>query len=78
MQVTASPEQQLGELVILIGGDEREDDERDWAEQLRVLELLVAELPLKQAAALTAAITGGSRNQLYKAALAVRNQADAP
>lgn len=75
-QVAASPEQQLGELVILIGGDEREDDERDWTEQLRVLELLVTELPLKQAAALTAAITGGSRNRLYKAALAIRNQVE--
>ena len=75
-RVASSPEQQLGELVILIEGDVRGEDERDQAEQRRVLALLAAELPLKQAAALTAAITGGARNQLYKAALAMRDQAD--
>lgn len=75
-RVASSPEQQLGELVILIEGDVRGEDERDQAEQLRVLALLAAELPLKQAAALAAAITGGARNQLYKAALAVRDKAD--
>jgi 16S rRNA (cytidine1402-2'-O)-methyltransferase len=72
-QVAASPEQQLGELVILIEGDRRIRDERDRAEQLRVLDLLTAELPLKQAAALTAAITGGARNRLYKTALERRD-----
>lgn len=75
-QVAANPEQQLGELVIMIEGDPRGDEERERAEQLRVLELLAAELPLKQAAALTAAITGGARNRLYKAALAARDQSD--
>lgn len=71
-QVAESPEQQLGELVILVEGDRRAEDERDRAEQQRVLALLAAELPLKQAAALTAAITGGARNQLYRDALAAR------
>jgi 16S rRNA (cytidine1402-2'-O)-methyltransferase len=59
----------------MIEGDARGDDERERAEQRRVLGLLAAELPLKQAAALTAAITGGARNQLYQAALAARDQA---
>ncbi|WP_462322993.1 16S rRNA (cytidine(1402)-2'-O)-methyltransferase [Halochromatium sp.] len=76
VQVATSPEQQLGELVLLIEGDRRNDDEREQAEQLRVLELLAAELPLKQAAALAAAITGGARNRLYKAALAARDRPD--
>jgi 16S rRNA (cytidine1402-2'-O)-methyltransferase len=77
-RVLSSPEQQLGELVILIEGDVRGEDAREQAEQLRVLELLAAELPLKQAAALAAAITGGARNQLYKAALAARSKLEAP
>ncbi len=75
-QVGANPEQQLGEMVIMIEGDLRGDDERDRAEQMRIVGLLAAELPLKQAAALAAAITGGARNQLYKAALAARDRAD--
>jgi 16S rRNA (cytidine1402-2'-O)-methyltransferase len=76
VQVASSPEQQLGELVILVEGDVRGEDARDRAEELRVLELLADQLPLKQAAALTAAITGGARNRLYRAALAARDKAN--
>lgn len=69
-QIEASREQQLGELVILVEGHRGTVGERDRAEQLRVLRLLAAELPLKRAAALTTSIVGGSRNALYKAGLA--------
>ncbi|MCG6943046.1 MAG: 16S rRNA (cytidine(1402)-2'-O)-methyltransferase [Thiohalocapsa sp.] len=71
-QVGADPEQQLGECVILVGGDRRDEAERNAAEQRRMLDILAAELPLKQAVALTARITGGNRNQLYRQALADR------
>jgi 16S rRNA (cytidine1402-2'-O)-methyltransferase len=43
------------------------------AEGLRVLELLLAELPVKTAVKLAAEITGGSRNALYEAALRLKN-----
>jgi len=47
------------------------------AEQ-RILQLLLAELPLKTAVKLTADITGASRNALYEAALAMKKgQAEA-
>lgn len=75
-QIASSPEQQLGELVIVIEGKVQAEDAREQAEQLRVLKLLAAELPLKQAAALAAAITGGARNQLYQAAVAARDKRD--
>ena len=39
----------------------------------RVLKLLLAELPLKSAVKLAAQITGGSRNELYDAALALKS-----
>ncbi len=39
------------------------------AEAERVLRLLLAELPLRQAAELAARITGGSKNLLYQKAL---------
>ena len=45
------------------------------AEVLRVLQPLVAELPLKQAVALAVQITGEPRNRLYDAALALKNVA---
>lgn len=44
----------------------------DAGDTLRVLDLLLAELPLKQAVSLAAAITGAKRNALYDAALARR------
>ncbi|TXI20754.1 MAG: 16S rRNA (cytidine(1402)-2'-O)-methyltransferase [Roseateles sp.] len=44
-------------------------------EVARVLQPLVAELPLKQAVALAVQITGAPRNQLYDAALALKNAA---
>jgi 16S rRNA (cytidine1402-2'-O)-methyltransferase len=69
-RVEADHEQQLGELVLLVEGNCDAEDVREREEQLRVLRLLVGELPLKRAAALTAAIAGGSRNALYKAGLA--------
>jgi 16S rRNA (cytidine1402-2'-O)-methyltransferase len=50
---------------------EREDD----AETMRVLRLLVAELPVKSAVKLAAEITGASRNALYQAALGMKNPA---
>ena len=40
--------------------------------ELRVLQLLLAELPLKSAVKLAAEITGASRNVLYDAALAMK------
>ena len=39
------------------------------AQTLRVLDLLLAELPVKRAAALAAEITGARKNQLYQIAL---------
>jgi len=71
-QIQADSEQQLGELVILVEGDRRDVDQRDWAEQQRVFEILADELPLKQAVGLAARITGGNRNRLYKQALAAK------
>lgn len=73
-RIGEDPEQQLGELVLVIEGDRRTDAEHHVAEQQRILGLLAAELPLKQAVALTARITGGNRNRLYQEALARRNE----
>ncbi|MGY3959915.1 16S rRNA (cytidine(1402)-2'-O)-methyltransferase [Aeromonas popoffii] len=54
-----------GEIVLVVAGASKVDEELP-AEAIRTLGLLVAELPLKKAAALTAEIHGVKKNALYK------------
>ncbi len=57
-----------GEFVLLVEGA-AEADTADAGAALRVLEILLRELPLSQAVKLTAQISGGKRNELYQLAL---------
>ncbi|MGB1239859.1 MAG: 16S rRNA (cytidine(1402)-2'-O)-methyltransferase [Pseudomonadales bacterium] len=68
--VRADANQQRGEFVVLISGAPVVERDGLDDETLRVLDILTAELPLKQAAALTAKITGEKKNALYQEALA--------
>ncbi len=61
------PRQQKGEFVLLVHG--RPDTAPETAELQRVLTLLRAAVPLKQAVDLAAHITGASRNEVYRLAL---------
>jgi 16S rRNA (cytidine1402-2'-O)-methyltransferase len=61
---------QRGEFVVLVQGAPTQQD--DSAETERVLRVLLAELPLKQASALAAQITGAKRNALYELALKLK------
>ncbi|MNY47715.1 Ribosomal RNA small subunit methyltransferase I [compost metagenome] len=68
--VAADSNQQRGECVVLVAGWQAPEDEAAVSvEALRVLELLLKEMPLKRAAALAAEITGVRKNLLYQAAL---------
>lgn len=68
--VAADSNQQRGECVVLVAGWQApEGEEAVSAEALRVLDLLMAEMPLKRAAALAAEITGVRKNLLYQVAL---------
>lgn len=60
--------QQKGEFVLLVEGAEKRADEIS-AEAVRVLEILRDSMPLKQAVALAARISGERRNRLYEHAL---------
>ena len=68
--VAGDSNQQRGECVVLVGGwFAPEGEQAISAEAQRVLDLLLAELPLKRAAALAAEITGVRKNLLYQLAL---------
>jgi len=68
----ADPNRQRGEFVLMISGATASPAD---AEGERVLKLLLADgLPVKQAAKLAAAISGGSKNELYQRALALRSE----
>ncbi|TQV80214.1 16S rRNA (cytidine(1402)-2'-O)-methyltransferase [Exilibacterium tricleocarpae] len=67
--VGADRDQQRGEIVLLVRGYKREPESLD-AEAQRVMEVLLAELSVKQAAALGAEITGTKKKVLYQWALA--------
>lgn len=61
---------QRGEFVILIQGIDEEESESKEVIPEKVLDILLEELPLKQAAALASKITGERKNVLYEMALA--------
>jgi len=68
----AQPERQKGEFVLVIHDA---PVEATAGEGLRVLQLLLPELPLKTAVKLAAEISGESKNLLYDQALALKNVA---
>lgn len=70
--VGRDPHQQLGEFVILIHGVPRAEREAVDEEAERVLGILLEELPVSQAAALAAKITGLKKNKLYDFALSLK------
>lgn len=68
--VASDADQQRGEIVLVLEG--APEAEEDWLEADRVLGLLLAELPVKQAASLAAGITGIKKNALYERALLLK------
>jgi 16S rRNA (cytidine1402-2'-O)-methyltransferase len=71
---TTDADMTRGELVIVVAGAPvREDAAERESEALRVLQTLLQELPVSQAARLAALITGTRRKDLYERALALAN-----
>lgn len=71
----SSPSEQRGEVVILVQGIDEEASERKEVIPENVLDILLEELPLKQAATLASKITGERKNVLYEMALAKKGKA---
>jgi 16S rRNA (cytidine1402-2'-O)-methyltransferase len=75
-RLASDADQRLGELVLLVEGADQAVGAAQTREEERVLGILAAELPLKQAAALAARLTGGSKNRLYRIGLAMAGAGD--
>lgn len=69
----ADANQQRGEFVLLVEAAEVKVADEMPEETVRVLTLLMAELPLKQAVSLAVDITREKKNDLYEFALALKN-----
>jgi 16S rRNA (cytidine1402-2'-O)-methyltransferase len=66
-----------GEFVLVLHAPDVADAGTDTAHRDATLRTLMAELPLKQAVALAADLTGAPRNALYARALALKGEPDA-
>jgi len=71
-RVQEDENRQKGEFVLVVAGDTLKHHGELSEEAQNLLEVLVAELPLKQAAAIAAKATGLKKNDLYKAGLKLR------
>jgi len=69
----ADPNQQRGEFVLLVEGAAPAPQSEVSEEARRVLQLLLDELPLKQAVKLATDITGAKKNALYELALELKS-----
>jgi len=70
----ADTNQQRGEFVLLVEAPVQKETEAIPEEAVRVLKLLLAELPLKQAVKLATEITQLKKNDLYEFALQLKNE----
>lgn len=69
--VEGDSNQRKGEIVVVISGAEKEKTDSTMGDA--ILAVLIEELPVKQAAKLTAKITGCNKNDLYKKALEIKD-----
>jgi len=69
-RIIEDPNQQKGEFVIVVSPKGIDDSEWDGA--MRLLQSLIAEVPVKTACRITAETFGVNKNKLYKAALALK------
>jgi len=73
--LAADANRSRGEFVLVLHATPAQQATALSAEAERILALLLAELPLKQAVSLASAISGAPRNALYERALALRGEA---
>lgn len=72
--VAQDDNQRKGEFVVVLQGAANPVHSSDQQELRRILQILLAQLPLKQAVALAADITHSPRNDVYRLALELQNR----
>ena len=73
--LNADPNRLKGEFVLLVSGVDPVSDNANFMGAERILNLLLTQLPLKQAVKLTAEISGANRKKLYAHALQIKGAA---
>jgi 16S rRNA (cytidine1402-2'-O)-methyltransferase len=73
--LAGDPDRSRGEFVLLVEGAPPPARGADESAR-RTLEVLLGELPVRQAVALAAKLSGGKRNELYKLALQLKERRD--
>ena len=71
-RVISDENQQKGEFVVIVEGAAQLEESEDFVEVDRILRILMADLPLKQASSLVAEITGVKKNIVYQRGLALK------
>ncbi len=71
--VSEDTQQQKGEMVVLVHGKEVSDNNEVTPEAEQILKILLDELPIKQAAKLSAKLSGVKKRSLYERALQLKN-----
>ncbi len=72
-----NPNRNKGEFVLIVEGATPDLESADKDAE-RILQILLAECPVRQASSLTAQITGLKKNRLYERALALKENAEKP
>ncbi len=72
--IEGNADRRKGEFVLILDGQPVTRGAEEQVQAQRVLEVLLAELPLKQAVALATKITGGRKNELYELALKLKGE----
>lgn len=73
-QLEGDPNAGKGEFVVIVAGAPPAERGEELLDVDRLLSLLLPELPVKQVAKIVAELTGGSKNELYQRALALRSE----
>ncbi len=72
--VESDPNQQRGEMVVIVAGVEKTDEPDEAISLDAVLTLLLSELSVKKASELAAKMTGKRKNEVYQRALELKSQ----